>query len=231
MCFMIIIHQEEGWLFVIQIFYNTPYNCSSLKIAFTSLHQGAFPARLKKVLIVGAPVWFRVPYSLLSLLLKEKLRERVSCGACFSFFNTLCLWYLGFETLLGMSISRQLPLTVFTLHGFECSSYEPYPGFDHIWDVTLTYTQRNLVIHVAVDIINWPKLVSDYLLKLLMFIVFKTQTGEMFKSQQIKTIFRFANTIVTFTAKIQLKVCVFPTTTLCKRVLRPSWFIGHNLSE
>lgn len=42
------------------------------------VHQGAFPARLKKVLIVGAPVWFRVPYNLLSLLLKEKLRERVS---------------------------------------------------------------------------------------------------------------------------------------------------------
>ncbi|XP_041964717.1 tyrosine-protein phosphatase non-receptor type 9 [Alosa alosa] len=39
--------------------------------------KGAFPARLKKVFIVGAPVWFRVPYNLLSLLLKEKLRERV----------------------------------------------------------------------------------------------------------------------------------------------------------
>lgn len=49
----------------------------SKKIA-VCLHQGAFPARLKKVLIVGAPVWFRVPYNLLSLLLKEKLRERVS---------------------------------------------------------------------------------------------------------------------------------------------------------
>ncbi|MGH0170493.1 UNVERIFIED_CONTAM: hypothetical protein FKN15_059002 [Acipenser sinensis] len=42
-----------------------------------SLLKGAFPARLKKVFIVGAPVWFRVPYNLLSLLLKEKLRERV----------------------------------------------------------------------------------------------------------------------------------------------------------
>lgn len=48
------------------------------------LHQGAFPARLKKVLIVGAPVWFRVPYNLLSLLLKEKLRERVSAVVLFS---------------------------------------------------------------------------------------------------------------------------------------------------
>ncbi|XP_051975962.1 tyrosine-protein phosphatase non-receptor type 9-like isoform X1 [Xyrauchen texanus] len=42
-----------------------------------NLLKGAFPARLKKVLILGAPVWFRVPYNLLSLLLKEKLRERV----------------------------------------------------------------------------------------------------------------------------------------------------------
>ncbi|XP_053320699.1 tyrosine-protein phosphatase non-receptor type 9 [Spea bombifrons] len=42
-----------------------------------SLLRGAFPARLKKVLIVSPPVWFRVPYSIISLLLKEKLRERV----------------------------------------------------------------------------------------------------------------------------------------------------------
>nr|XP_060611723.1 tyrosine-protein phosphatase non-receptor type 9 [Anolis sagrei ordinatus] len=42
-----------------------------------NLLKGAFPARLKKVFIVGAPMWFRVPYSIISLLLKEKLRERV----------------------------------------------------------------------------------------------------------------------------------------------------------
>lgn len=42
-----------------------------------NLLKGAFPARLKKVFIVGAPVWFRVPYSIISVLLKEKLRERV----------------------------------------------------------------------------------------------------------------------------------------------------------
>ncbi|XP_036205465.1 tyrosine-protein phosphatase non-receptor type 9 isoform X3 [Myotis myotis] len=43
-----------------------------------NLLKGAFPARLKKVLIVGAPIWFRVPYSIISLLLKDKVRERVS---------------------------------------------------------------------------------------------------------------------------------------------------------
>uniref|UniRef100_A0A7N8YJF5 Tyrosine-protein phosphatase non-receptor type 9 n=1 Tax=Mastacembelus armatus TaxID=205130 RepID=A0A7N8YJF5_9TELE len=52
-----------------------------------NLLKGAFPARLKKVLIVGAPVWFRVPYNLLSLLLKEKLRERVNKGTLCSFFT------------------------------------------------------------------------------------------------------------------------------------------------
>ncbi|KAK2103417.1 Tyrosine-protein phosphatase non-receptor type 9, partial [Saguinus oedipus] len=41
-----------------------------------NLLKGAFPARLKKVLIVGAPIWFRVPYSIISLLLKDKVRER-----------------------------------------------------------------------------------------------------------------------------------------------------------
>ncbi|XP_063099512.1 tyrosine-protein phosphatase non-receptor type 9 isoform X2 [Cavia porcellus] len=41
-----------------------------------SLLKGAFPARLKKVLIVGAPFWFRVPYSIISVL-KDKVRERI----------------------------------------------------------------------------------------------------------------------------------------------------------
>ncbi len=43
--------------------------------------QGAFPSAAEEVVIVGAPVWFRVPYNLLSLLLKEKLRERVGIHA------------------------------------------------------------------------------------------------------------------------------------------------------
>uniref|UniRef100_A0A8C6WVW9 Tyrosine-protein phosphatase non-receptor type 9 n=1 Tax=Neogobius melanostomus TaxID=47308 RepID=A0A8C6WVW9_9GOBI len=59
-----------------------------------NLLKGAFPARLKKVLIVGAPVWFRVPYNLLSLLLKEKLRERVNgTPGCYCFHYTLLHYY------------------------------------------------------------------------------------------------------------------------------------------
>uniref|UniRef100_A0A8C4IFK7 Tyrosine-protein phosphatase non-receptor type 9 n=1 Tax=Dicentrarchus labrax TaxID=13489 RepID=A0A8C4IFK7_DICLA len=59
-----------------------------------NLLKGAFPARLKKVLIVGAPVWFRVPYNLLSLLLKEKLRERVNKGAYCSHSNSCSIFMM-----------------------------------------------------------------------------------------------------------------------------------------
>lgn len=39
--------------------------------------QGAYPARLKKVLIVTAPLWFKAPFKILRLFVREKLRERV----------------------------------------------------------------------------------------------------------------------------------------------------------
>lgn len=42
-----------------------------------SLLKGAYPARLKKVLIVAAPMWFKAPFKILRLFVREKLRERV----------------------------------------------------------------------------------------------------------------------------------------------------------
>jgi tyrosine-protein phosphatase non-receptor type 9 len=39
--------------------------------------KGSYPARLKKVLIVTAPMWFRAPFKILRLFVKEKLRDRV----------------------------------------------------------------------------------------------------------------------------------------------------------
>lgn len=41
------------------------------------LFQGGYPARLKKVLIVTAPLWFKAPFKILRLFVREKLRERV----------------------------------------------------------------------------------------------------------------------------------------------------------
>uniref|UniRef100_A0A2R5L652 Putative tyrosine-protein phosphatase non-receptor type 9-like isoform x1 n=2 Tax=Ornithodoros turicata TaxID=34597 RepID=A0A2R5L652_9ACAR len=42
-----------------------------------SLLKGAYPARLKKVLIVSAPLWFKAPFKILRLFVREKLRDRV----------------------------------------------------------------------------------------------------------------------------------------------------------
>lgn len=44
---------------------------------FSTFFQGAYPARLKKVLIVTAPLWFKAPFKILRLFVREKLRERV----------------------------------------------------------------------------------------------------------------------------------------------------------
>ncbi|XP_053573320.1 tyrosine-protein phosphatase non-receptor type 9 [Bombina bombina] len=70
--------QRHGLVFIYDMG-GSQYNNFELDLSkkILSLLRGAFPARLKKVFIVSPPVWFRVPYSIISLLLKEKLRERV----------------------------------------------------------------------------------------------------------------------------------------------------------
>ncbi|KAG8186487.1 hypothetical protein JTE90_009242 [Oedothorax gibbosus] len=42
-----------------------------------TLLKGGYPARLKKVLIVTAPFWFKAPFKILQLFAPEKLRDRV----------------------------------------------------------------------------------------------------------------------------------------------------------
>ncbi|KAK0084224.1 hypothetical protein PV325_007436 [Microctonus aethiopoides] len=49
----------------------------TLKINEEYLFQGGYPAKLKKVLIVTAPLWFKAPFKILRLFVREKLRDRV----------------------------------------------------------------------------------------------------------------------------------------------------------
>ena len=39
--------------------------------------QGGYPARLKNVFIISAPIWFRASLAVLSSFLKDKIRDRV----------------------------------------------------------------------------------------------------------------------------------------------------------
>lgn len=41
------------------------------------LLKGKYPARLKCVLILSAPIWFRAPYNVLKLFVSEKMRKRI----------------------------------------------------------------------------------------------------------------------------------------------------------
>ncbi|CAG7835280.1 unnamed protein product [Allacma fusca] len=70
--------QRSGLVFIYDMseskYSNFDYD---LSIKILTLLKGSYPARLKKVLIVTAPLWFRAPFRILRLFVREKLRDRV----------------------------------------------------------------------------------------------------------------------------------------------------------
>ncbi|KAM8970640.1 tyrosine-protein phosphatase non-receptor type 9-like [Sarcophilus harrisii] len=70
--------QRNGLVFIYDM-EGSKYNNFELKLGkkILKLLKAAFPAPLKKVFIVGAPMWFRVPYSIISILLKGKACGRI----------------------------------------------------------------------------------------------------------------------------------------------------------
>ncbi|XP_068607083.1 tyrosine-protein phosphatase non-receptor type 9 [Brachionichthys hirsutus] len=70
--------QRDGLLFIYDMtdsgYGNFDYE---LCVKILNLLKGAFPARLKCVFIVSSPLWFRAPFAVLRLFVREKLRERV----------------------------------------------------------------------------------------------------------------------------------------------------------
>ncbi|XP_035664265.1 tyrosine-protein phosphatase non-receptor type 9-like isoform X1 [Branchiostoma floridae] len=70
--------QRNGLIFVYDMtdsaYSNFDYDLSR---KILNLLKGGYPARMKRVLIVTAPLWFKVPFSVLRQFVREKLRERV----------------------------------------------------------------------------------------------------------------------------------------------------------
>ncbi|XP_059622784.1 tyrosine-protein phosphatase non-receptor type 9 [Phlebotomus argentipes] len=70
--------QKSGLVFIYDMsgskYSNFDYDLSQ---KILTLLKGGYPARLKKVLIVTAPLWFKAPFKILRLFVREKLRERV----------------------------------------------------------------------------------------------------------------------------------------------------------
>ncbi|CAH8650965.1 unnamed protein product [Schistosoma rodhaini] len=48
-----------------------------LCIKLLNLFKGVYPARLRKVIIIEPPFWFRAPFNVLRLFVREKMRDRI----------------------------------------------------------------------------------------------------------------------------------------------------------
>uniref|UniRef100_T1IWR5 Tyrosine-protein phosphatase non-receptor type 9 n=1 Tax=Strigamia maritima TaxID=126957 RepID=T1IWR5_STRMM len=70
--------QRCGLVFIYDMT-NSKYNNFDYDLSqkILTLLKGGYPARLKKVLIVTAPLWFKAPFKILRLFVREKLRDRV----------------------------------------------------------------------------------------------------------------------------------------------------------
>ncbi|XP_063627242.1 tyrosine-protein phosphatase non-receptor type 9 isoform X1 [Cydia splendana] len=70
--------QRAGLVFIYDMtdskYTNFDYDLSQ---KILTMLKGGYPAKLKKVLIVTAPLWFKAPFRILRLFVREKLRERV----------------------------------------------------------------------------------------------------------------------------------------------------------
>ncbi|ELU07177.1 hypothetical protein CAPTEDRAFT_228741 [Capitella teleta] len=70
--------QRNGLVFVYDMTHSKYTNFDyDLSIKILSMLKGSYPARLKKVLIVTAPLWFKAPFKIIRLFVREKLRDRV----------------------------------------------------------------------------------------------------------------------------------------------------------
>ncbi|KAA8594858.1 hypothetical protein FQN60_011993 [Etheostoma spectabile] len=70
--------QRDGLIFIYDMTNSSYGNFDyELCVKILNLLKGAFPARLKCVFIVSSPLWFRAPFTVLRLFVREKLRERV----------------------------------------------------------------------------------------------------------------------------------------------------------
>ncbi|XP_019899259.3 tyrosine-protein phosphatase non-receptor type 9 [Esox lucius] len=70
--------QRDGLIFIYDMTSSSYMNFDyELCVKILNLLKGAFPARLKCVFIVSSPLWFRAPFAVLRLFVREKLRERV----------------------------------------------------------------------------------------------------------------------------------------------------------
>ncbi|KAH9507140.1 hypothetical protein DERF_011838 [Dermatophagoides farinae] len=70
--------QKSGIIFIYNMI-GSKYNNFDYELSHKILNllKGAYPGRLKKVLILSAPMWFKTPFRILQFFIRDKLRDRV----------------------------------------------------------------------------------------------------------------------------------------------------------
>lgn len=70
--------QKSGIIFIYNMIGSKLNNFDyELSHKILNLLKGAYPGRLKKVLILSAPMWFKTPFRILQFFIRDKLRDRV----------------------------------------------------------------------------------------------------------------------------------------------------------
>ena len=122
------------------------------------LFQGAYPARLKRVLIVTAPLWFKAPFKILRLFIKEKLRDRVSMGILFScdIKNSppLSLQYVWNQEV--PSVDQSIVLNASTFYQeFCCSNMSFHSPFSFIFFLLKCKANQTFACNLVTLVYSW----------------------------------------------------------------------------
>lgn len=94
--------------------------------------------------------------------------------------------------------------------------YEPYPCFDHIRDMMLTCTHRNLIIHIPVYIINTSIPVSGYLFaQVIVTSIVCNIKPKQFRNLRLLAGFALLNTNITFLLLKDKTQCLRHSSQVC----------------
>uniref|UniRef100_A0A8C4IY85 Tyrosine-protein phosphatase non-receptor type 9 n=1 Tax=Dicentrarchus labrax TaxID=13489 RepID=A0A8C4IY85_DICLA len=108
--------QRDGLIFIYDMTNSSYGNFDyELCVKILNLLKGAFPARLKCVFIVSSPLWFRAPFAVLRLFVREKLRERVC-------------------TVKAHELASHIPVSSLPEHLGGTSQYSHSPPLSSSWD-------------------------------------------------------------------------------------------------
>ncbi|CAM1299267.1 Uncharacterised protein PB.3394, partial [Pycnogonum litorale] len=140
--------QRCGLVFIYNMtdskYHNFDYELSQ---KILNMLKAGYPARLKKVLIVTAPLWFKAPFKILRLFVREKLRDRVIDHL--DKFRLVRIW-----PQLGYSRTDNRLFSVFTLSIPQLQLHIPPSSLPADLGGNLQVDHKNWLLHCLKSMTN-----------------------------------------------------------------------------